>query len=111
MNINEFMPQNGRMVKEDSEIINVANLQESLAGKYSIELTGTLAIAAPDGYFISCIVPSSDMVIASKTDLSGAINADLTTIANHPAGIPIYTNITGITLTSGDGIGYLSKVV
>ena len=75
----------------------------------SKEITGVLAVTPTTGYYFFCIVPSSDMVIAAQGDVTGAINADLTAITSHPTGVPIYGKFNSITLTSGDGIGYLAK--
>lgn len=107
--IDEVIGRTGRIVKEDNEVINEGNVLEGVSGKYSIELSGTDPITAPTGYYIFCIVPSSDMAISDQTDVSGAVNADLTAIAAHPKSTPIYTNLSGLTLTSGDGIAYLMK--
>lgn len=71
-------------------------------------ITGTSAVTPPTGYYFICIVPSSDMVVSAYTN-SQDEGADLTAIASHPTGVPIYGKFTSITLTSGDGIGYLAR--
>ena len=83
---------------------------ESVGFTGAKEITGVLAVTPPTGYYFFCIVPSSDMVVAAQGDVTGAINADLTAITSHLAGVPVYGKFDSITLTSGDGIGYLAKV-
>lgn len=71
-------------------------------------ITGTSAVTPPAGYYFFCIVPSSDIVVSAYAN-SQDEGADLTAIASHPTGVPIYGKFTSITLTSGDGIGYLAR--
>jgi hypothetical protein len=116
MDINEFSPKSGRIIKEDNTIINMADLStdmkdiaEATIGIYSKAITGTAEVVAPAGYYFFCIVPSSTMVVAAQDNVASAINADLTAIASHPASTPIYASLTSITPGSGDGIGYMMK--
>ena len=83
---------------------------ESVGDFGRVIITGTSAITPPTGYVIKYIVPSSDIVISAYTNSADYVEqGDLTSIASHPTGVPIYGEFTSITLTSGDGIGYLSK--
>ncbi len=108
--INNVIGKTGRLYKENNEIINEANIMEATIGVNSLALTGTNLITAPTGYYIFCIIPSSAMVVASQVNKAGAINAVLSSVTSHPASTPIYTNLTAITLTSGNGIAYLMEV-
>ena len=73
-------------------------------------ITGTSAVTPPTGFYFFKIVPSSATVVAAQGDVTDAVNADLTAIASHGVGIPIYGKFNSITLTSGDGIGYLASL-
>ena len=61
------------------------------------------------GYYFFCIVPSSDMAVSAYGEVTGTINAGISSIVSHLAGVPIYGAFNSITLASGDGIGYLAK--
>ena len=108
--INNLASKTGRALKEDNSYINLANISaDSIGQTGSKEITGTSAVTPPTGFYFWSIVPSSDMVISAQGNVTSAINADLTAIASHPTGVPIYGKFNSITLTSGDGIGYLAK--
>lgn len=91
---------------------NQANqsILQSIGAVGSKAITGVSAVTPPDGYYFFCIVPSSDMVISAQGNITDAINADLTTITTHPAGLSIFGKFNSITLTSGSGIGYLARI-
>jgi len=85
-----------------------SNLKETSVKTKSIALTGTNEITAPTGYYIFLIIPSSDMVIADQTEIEDTVNADLSSLTSIPAGYQAFTNLSAVTLTSGEGIAYLS---
>ena len=110
MEIDSFSPQSGRFIKEDSTIINRANILDAGKGTKSVALTGAIEITAPEGHYFWCIVPSIDVAVTAQADVANAINADLTLLTSLPAGIPVYTNLTSITPASGEGILYCMEV-
>lgn len=107
--IADYAPNSGRVLKEDSTVINLANISsQTICGEGSVALIGTSAISIPSGYYVFKIEPSSAMTFTIATN-SQTNSADLTSIASHPVGTPIYGVFTAITLATGDGIGYLAK--
>ncbi len=75
-----------------------------------IILTGQTELTPPAGYYIFCIIPSSDMVISSYDNRPGYVEeGDLTDITSFLTGMPIYGEFTSLTLSEGDGIGYLAR--
>jgi hypothetical protein len=72
-------------------------------------ITGTDAVTPADGYYFFALQAMATTVVAAQGDVSGAVNADLTTITGIPAGVIIYGKWDSITLTSGQMIGYYAK--
>ena len=110
MDIESYSKASGRILKEDGSYVNEANLLDAFKGTVSKAITGTSLVEPPNGFYFWCIVPVADTVVSAQVDVSGAENADLTTLTSLPTGLPIYTNLTSITLTSGEAIGYCLEV-
>ena len=107
-NIDEYAPNSGRVLDEDSNVINMADITQSTVGLAgSVEITGTSAVTPPTGYYFFCIDPEGSIVVSAQGDVSGATNADLTAFTSISK--PKYGQFNSITLTSGEAIGYLAK--
>ena len=85
--------------------------EESMGGVGSKAITGTSAVTPPTGYYFFAIQVVADMVVSAQGNLTGATNADLTTITSIPAGVVIYGKFDSITLSTGDAIGYLAPII
>ncbi|HBV95786.1 MAG: hypothetical protein JL50_10870 [Peptococcaceae bacterium BICA1-7] len=72
-------------------------------------ITGTSAVTPADGYYFFALQAMAATVVAAQGNVSGAVNADLTTITSIPVGAVVYGKWNSITLTSGEMIGYYAK--
>lgn len=83
----------------------------SVGATGSKEITGIVAVTPPTGYYFFAISFIADSVVAAQGDVDGAVNADLTAFTTLPSGLNVYGKWDSITLTSGEAIGYLAKVL
>lgn len=72
-------------------------------------ITGTSAVIPATGYYFFALQAMAATVVASQIDVSGAVNATLSSITSIPVGAIIYGKWSSITLTSGQMIGYYAK--
>ena len=87
----------------------VATLQ-SIGAVGSKEITGLSAVPAPTGYYYFCIQFVADGVVSARTDVTNAVNANLTSFTGgFLAGSAIYGKWSSITLSQGSAIGYLAR--
>jgi len=107
-NIEEYAPNSGRVLDEDSNVVNMADITQSTVGAAgAVAITGTSAVTPPSGYYFYCIDPEGSIVVSDKSDVSGATNADLTAFTSIL--YPKYGKWSSITLNSGEAVGYLAK--
>ena len=71
-------------------------------------VVGTAGQTAGTGSYFCDVQITSATVVASQTNKTGAITANLALITSIPVGV-YPTKVTYIALTSGQGIGYLAK--
>ena len=110
-NIEEYRPSTGRVIKEDGNIINIADLGELSLGQIgSKAITGTNAVTPDSGYYFACIQAIADIVVSAQGNVTGSTNAVLSSFPKIPAGTVVYGKWDSITLTSGEAIGYYKAV-
>lgn len=72
-------------------------------------IIGVASTIAGPGYYFSSIQVLATAVVASQTNKTGAISAELSDFTGLPVGV-YPTNITAIALTSGEAIGILARI-
>ena len=82
---------------------------DAVEGTEDTVIIGVADVVAPTGYYFSAIQVVSAAVVASQTDLTGAIVAQLSDFTSIPVGT-YPTKVTKIALTSGQAIGILAKI-
>jgi hypothetical protein len=88
----------------------VATLQ-SIGAVGSKEITGTSAVTPPTGYYFFCIQFVGDSVVSARVDVTGAVNANLTSFTSgFSDGSAVYGKWSSITLSSGSAMGYLARL-
>ena len=70
---------------------------------------GVGSVIAGDGYYFAAIQVLASAVVASQTNRTGSIVAQLSDFTAVPAGL-YPTKLTQIALTSGEAIGFLSRI-
>lgn len=78
------------------------------AGNDTIKI-GVASAIAGDGYYFCAIQVLAQAVVASQTDKTGSIVAQLSDFTALPVG-KYPTKVTKIALTSGEAIGFLSRI-
>ena len=73
------------------------------------EITGTSEVKPADGHYFCSLHAVADTVVATQTNKTGAVNADLTKFTKISAGVTVYGKWDAIKLTSGEMIGYYAK--
>lgn len=63
----------------------------------------------PTGYYIFKVEAIANTAVASKTDIAGSINVNLTSLTSILAGTSIYGKWSKVSLTSGEMVGYLAR--
>lgn len=72
-------------------------------------IVGVADVIAPEGFYFSAIQIVAAAVVASQTDKSGSITADLTGFTSIPVGV-YPCKLTKVALTSGEAVLILSEV-
>ena len=108
--INKMSPGSGRMLKENGEYVNIADLAgESLGGKGFEFISDTDEHVAPEGMVYIALQVVEDAAIASyKTDEGAEIKdeGDNFTEALLPVGFVLYGRYTSVKLADGKVIAY-----
>ena len=105
--IEKMITKSGRMLKENGEYVNIADLTEESLGRKGFEfISDTIEHVAPDGMVFIALQVLDDAKIASyETDEGAKITGDITG-ETLPAGFILYGRYTSITLASGKVIAY-----
>jgi hypothetical protein len=109
MNMIENMsPRSGRVLKENDEYVNIADLTEESFGRKGFEfITDTVEHAAPEGMVYIALQVVDDAVIASyETDEGAEITGNTFTGELLPAGFILYGRYTSVKFDSGKVIAY-----
>ena len=67
--------------------------EEIIGGAGSKAITGTGAVTPPTGYYFFAVQVVADMVVSAQGNVTGATNADITALANIPAGTVVYGKV------------------
>ena len=70
---------------------------------------GVSSSVSGTGYYFSAIQVLAQSVVASQTNVTGEVTAQLSDFTALPAGVTIPTKLTKIALTSGEAIGILAR--
>lgn len=103
--INNYTPQNGRFLKEDSTTVNMAEYTASSMGGNGFEfISDTLAHTPPSGQVFVALQVIADATISAYTYTG--VTGNTFTGNLIPAGIVVFGRFTSVTLTSGKVIAY-----
>lgn len=105
--LEEMRPGNGRLIKEDGETANIADLNdEMLGGKGFAVIVDTAAHTPAAGLCFRCLHFVTQTVIAAyAVDASAPVTGSLVGVT-FAAGTVIYGKFTSLELTSGDVLAY-----
>jgi hypothetical protein len=99
--IEKYAPNSGRLLNEDSEVVNEANLAQSslglLGGKY---IADTSATVPETGFSFVAVQVITDAVVTLVGDITGITAVELS------VGTIIYGSYSSCTLASGSVIAY-----
>jgi hypothetical protein len=106
--INKMSPGSGRMLKENGEYVNIADLTEESLGRKGFEfISDTAEHVAPEGMVYIALQVVDDAVIDSyETEPEELITGNTFTGELLPAGFILYGRYTSVTLTNGKVIAY-----
>ena len=106
--IEKMITKSGRMLKENGEYVNIADLAgETLGGKGFEFIADTAEHVAPNGMVYIALQVLDDATIASyETDEGAEITGNNFTGEILPAGFILYGRYTSVTLASGKAIAY-----
>ena len=106
--IDKMITKSGRMLKENGEYINIADLAgESLGGKGFEFISDTTERVAPKGMVYIALQVVDDAVLDSyEADEGAKITGDNFTGELLPSGFVLYGRYTSVTLASGKVIAY-----
>lgn len=106
--INKMSPGSGRMLKENGEYVNIADLTEESLGRKGFEfISDTAEHVAPEGMVYIALQVVDDAVIDSyETEPEGLITGNTFAGELLPAGLVLYGRYTSVKLASGKVIAY-----
>ena len=106
--INKMSPGSGRMLKENGEYVNIADLAGESLGRKGFEfISDTAEHVAPEGMVYIALQVVDDAVLDSyETDEGAEITGSTFTEELLPAGFVLYGRYTSVTLESGKVIAY-----
>jgi hypothetical protein len=107
--IDKMSPGSGRMLKENGEYVNIADLAGESLGRKGFEfIADTVEHVAPDGLVYIALQVVDDAVIASyETEPNGLITGNTFTGELLPTGDITYGRFKKITLSNGKIKAYL----
>lgn len=105
--IENVIPSGGRMLKENSGTINIADKwEDSFGGKGFTWAADTNAKTPPSGMVFCALQAISNTVLSAITTVTGASIVGTFTGVSIPAGAIVYIKASSVTLTSGSCILY-----
>ena len=106
--IDKMSPGSGRMLKENGEYVNIADLTEESLGRKGFEfISDTDEHVAPEGMVYIALQVVDDVEIDSyETDEGAEITGNTFAGELLPAGFVLYGRYTSVTLESGKVIAY-----
>jgi len=106
--IKKMSPGSGRMLKENGEYVNIADLAEESLGRKGFEfISDTAEHVAPEGMVYITLQVVDDATIDSyETEPDGLITGNNFTGEILPVGFVLYGRYTSVTLASGKVIAY-----
>ena len=106
--IEKMITKSGRMLKENGEYVNIADLAgETLGGKGFEFISDTAEHVAPEGMVYIALQVVDDAVIASyETEPNGLITGNTFTGVEFSAGTILYGRFSKIKLVYGSVIAY-----
>lgn len=82
----------------------------SIGAVGSKAITGTNAVTPATGYYFFAIQIIADAIVSAQGDVTGALNATLSSFTVIPAGTILFGKWNSITLSNGQAIGYYAKL-
>lgn len=106
--IEKMITKSGRMLKENGEYVNIADLAGESLGRKGFEfISDTAEHVAPEGMVYIALQVVDDAVIASyETDEGAEITGNNFTGEILPVGFVLYGRYTSVKLASGKVIAY-----